>query len=127
MTHETAERVTRYRQRLDELLSAPLRSVSELLQTRQEHDRQGVYTIARPDTDEIVYVGRTKTKGIAGRVSDHRSIDTTSDLRGMLRQNPQLPQQTDAYRVRYVVVQDPRDRLFFEYFAIACLAPTLNK
>jgi hypothetical protein len=121
------ERLKTYHIRLAELLGAPSHSVSEIVRSKDAHDQPGVYAISCPDDDMVVYVGMTKTKTVAGRIADHRNSNTTSDLGGMLKRNLDLPQEIDDFRIRYVVVQDDRDRLFFEYFAIGCLAPALNK
>jgi hypothetical protein len=112
-----------------ELLDSTAYSVWELVRAKGAHDRPGVYAISRPDDDTTVYVGRTKTESMSGRMVAHRSGsgDRGSDLRDKLKQNPEMPQRVDDYRVRYVVIEDDRDRLFFESFAIGCLAACLNK
>ena len=119
--------IQKHLRRLDCLIGAESMTIGHLLKNRILHDSSGVYAILVPDDSEVIYVGRTKTKGVAGRIADHRSINTPSDLRGMLKNNPQLPQQIDEYRVRYVPIEESRDRLFFEMFAIGCLRPRLNK
>jgi hypothetical protein len=121
------KRVESYVAQLFDLLSTPAVSVAEVLSHRTSHDLPGVYAISDPADRSILYVGRTKTKSIAGRIADHKHIDTNSDLRGMLRRRPELPQDIDSYRVRYVVLDDDRERVFFEHFAIGAVAPDLNK
>ena len=101
-------------------------TIADLLANRRHHDVPGVYAISTPADDEIVYVGRTKIKSIAGRIADHRTGNGTSDLREKLRHNAHMPQALEQYFVRYVRVTEPRPRLFFEHFAIGCLAPRLN-
>jgi hypothetical protein len=134
MNAGVAMRIESYRKRLGQLVGSPPRSISEFVHTNSEflqrnegHDRPGVYAISRPDTDEIVYVGGTRTKGIWRRIGDHQTGGASSDLPDMLKRSPQLPQDANAYRVRYVVIKEDRDRLFFEHFAIGALAPELNK
>jgi len=89
---------------------------------------EGVYMISTPDDNEIVYVGKTRTKSVAGRVKDHRSINTNSDLKGMLSKLfKDYPQDIDNYLVRCIEIRDPRERTFFEHFLISILQPHFNK
>jgi len=124
--NSVGKRLEEYRARPLDLLNTQAITTAELLGDRGSDDCPGVYAISTPVDDRMVYAGRTKSKSIAGRIADHRNTDAGSDLRGMLKRNPQLPQRIEDCRVRYVGIRDDRDRLFFEYFAIGCLAPALN-
>ena len=90
----------------------------------------GVYAISTPDNDKIVYVGKTKTKSIPGRMYDHlmhKHLDTDSDLANMVLRREYLPQDYSSYLVRYVPLENSRDRMRFEMFTISILNPELNK
>jgi hypothetical protein len=121
------DRIKRHRQRLLALLESPSHTIKEILRDKSEHAKPGVYAIFRPDGAEVVYVGRNKTKTIADRIEQHRYGSTGADLRGMLETHRVLPQNIDDYGVRYRVVEDERDRFFFENFVIAGLEPPMNK
>jgi len=88
---------------------------------------EGVYAISTPGDNEIVYVGKTLTKSVIGRIADHRNIDTMSDLKGMLKLLTNYPQEVDSYLVRCIEVTDARQRTLFEHFAISVLQPAFNK
>jgi len=45
----------------------------------------------------------------------------------MVREADNLPQDVGAYHIRYVLIEEDRERSYFEHFAIGCLAPMLNK
>ena len=83
--------------------------------------------ISTPKDNEFVYVGKTQTKTIIGRIADHKSIDTKSDLKGMLKISPNYPQEIDRYLVRCTGISDTKERTFFEHFAISILQPMFNK
>mgnify|MGYP000607173208 CR=1 FL=1 len=74
--------------------------------------------------------GKTKTKTIQGRMYDHlkhKHGDTDSDLANMVLKRPYLPQDYLNYSVRYLPLEDSRDRMIFEMFTISILDPKLNK
>ena len=79
---------------LAELIGAPVTPLGEVARAKALTARDlGVYAISLPgDPGTIVYVGRTKTKTVRGRIRDHLRIDGSSDLRGMLKRWPELPQ-----------------------------------
>ena len=114
---------------LDELLSKQAEVISKVAGDKTA-DSLGVYAISRPDTNEIVYVGKTKTKTIQGRMYDHlkhKHGDTDSDLANMVIKREKLPQNYSDYLVRYLPINESRDRMRFEMFAISVLDPALNK
>jgi len=87
----------------------------------------GIYAFSLPDDSEIVYVGKTRTNTILQRILDHKNISTNSDMRGMLKNNSDMPQNIESYKLRYLPVTDDRERGFLEYFCIGILKPRLNK
>lgn len=113
----------------DRLLMSSVWRISDLLREHPEVSRAGgVYIISCPTEDErIVYIGRTKSNTIHGRISDHCRISTKSDLRGMLPQWPDFPSVATDYGVRWLAVENPEYRAQLELFAIAVLAPTFNR
>ncbi|MFX0199170.1 MAG: hypothetical protein ACFFCW_23855 [Candidatus Hodarchaeota archaeon] len=125
---EYSARISVFRGQLFALLSADPLTVREILDMRPPRfDVEGVYVISTPDDGEIVYVGKTRTKSVIGRVSDHRDTDTKSDLKGMLRLFPDYPQEVNNYLVRCINISDARKRTFFEHFSIGVLSPPFNK
>ena len=73
---------------------------------------------------------KQKTKSIQGRMKDHlqhKHGDTDSDLANMVIKREKLPQNYSDYLVRYLSINEPRDRMRFEMFAISVLDPALNK
>ena len=133
---KTSEQYDNYRNKigdLSRLLDTHLRKVPEMISDvakDKEIKDLGVYTISLPNDDEIVYVGKTKTKTIPGRMHDHlmhKHLDTDSDLANMVLRRSELPQDYENYLVRYTPLEDSRMRMRFEMFAISSLNPRLNK
>ncbi len=129
MDAEFEQRLRMRFSQLAELMHSPVLPLGEIASASPQTARQrGVYAISLPgDPGTIVYVGRTKTKTVQGRIRDHLRINTTSDLRGMLKDAPDLPQDTESYEARWVAEADDRERGFREYFAISMLMPRFNR
>lgn len=89
---------------------------------------RGLYLISAPSQPEsIVYVGRTKTKTVLGRLNDHCRLSTPSDLSGMLLRYPDQAQDARSYDIRWVSVEDDISRAQLELFAIAVWKPPFNR
>ena len=99
------------------LLAQPSHVVSEVLkQWPAAAQVSGVYAFSTPD-DVIVYVGMTVSQILADRFHDHFHGKGGSDLRGMLPLfSASHPQAREEYRVRWLHIEDPRQRSFFEDF-----------
>lgn len=124
---EYSARIGEFGRQLQELLSSNALTIHDLIKGPSRFNIEGVYIISTPDDSEMVYAGKTRTKSIIDRFRDHRGIDTSSDLKGMLRLNPNYPQQIDEYLVRCVEVADARRRTFLEHFLISILQSPFNK
>jgi len=125
---EYSARISRFFSQLFELLSTYPLAIRDVLTNRPSRfNLEGVYVISIPDDSEIVYVGKTRTKSVIERLRDHRSIDTKSDLKGMLKLFSNYPQEINDYLVRCAEVTDPRKRTMFEHFLISILQPPFNK
>ncbi len=123
-----SSRDSEFRILLFEVLSTEALTIRDvLIKSPSRFNAEGIYIISTPDDSEIVYVGKTRTKSIFGRIKDHRSINTRSDLKGMLKMFSDYPQEIDDYLVRCVEVADARRRTFFEHFTISILQPPFNK
>ena len=124
------DEIKKWENLLEELLSKKSEIISNIAKNKQIQD-EGVYVISKPKKiEEIVYVGKTRTLTIQRRMHDHLSHkhgDTDSDLANMVIARSHLPQDYESYLVRYVALEDPRDRMRFENFAISILDPELNK
>ena len=126
---ELEKNIQKWKSMLDELLSKQAEVISKVAGDKTANSL-GVYAISRPDTHKIIYVGKTKTKSIQGRMKDHlqhKHGDTDSDLANMVIKREKLPQNYSDYLVRYLSINEPRDRMRFEMFAISVLDPALNK
>ncbi len=126
---EYTNRISEFRNQLFKLLSTPALTIRDILKEKPPRfNVEGVYIISTPNDREHVYVGKTKTNTVVGRVADHRHKDTKSDLKGMLlKLFSDYPQKIDDYLVRCVEVADARKRTFFEQFSISVLQPHFNK
>lgn len=124
-----ASRVEELTVLLEMLLSAPAHPVGDLLRDAPEPANvPGVYLISQSaDASTHVYVGRTKTKSVLGRLKDHCRMKTGSDLAGMLSRHTTFPQETNRYYLRWVAVPDTIERARLELFAIAALRPPFNR
>ncbi len=128
MQEETDSRITSLRECITLLTSSkPFRLADVIDGQPREFNVEGIYCISTPADDEIVYVGKTRSKSVIGRMKDHRSINTNSDLKGMLKLFPEYPQSIDDYLIRCIEVTDSWQRAFTEHFAIGVLQPPFNK
>ena len=109
------------------LRSEPMRIGKIHADKPSSYEVPSVYFISRPKDKGIVYVGKTQSKTVLGRIKDHRSISTNSDMKGMLKNNPAMTQDVDEYFVRMIRLDDDKERGHFEHFAIGVLKPALNK
>jgi len=125
---ELSSRISDLQEQLLGLLSTEPASISDVFFNEPPRfNVEGVYMISTPDDRKVVWVGRTITKSIIGRIADHRSGATTSDLKRRVRGSPEYPQNIDEYLVRCVAIPNPRERILFEHFSIGALQPALNK
>jgi hypothetical protein len=85
------------------------------------------YLVSTPDDGEIVYAGMSKDQVVANRFYDHIHNRNPSNLSGILPRFPTYPQAADTYRVRWVPVEDLRERRFFESFVIGVIRPPFNR
>ena len=124
------DEIKKWQNLLEELLVKKPEIISNIAKNKQIQD-EGVYVISKPKKiEDIVYVGKTRTLSIQRRMYDHLSHkhgDTTSDLANMVIARSHLPQDYKNYLVRFVALENPRDRMRFENFAISILDPELNK
>jgi|GEM_PF-6209088 len=117
------------RAQLQSLLDAPRLRIQQVLASRPAAAVvSGVYAISVPDRPEqVVYIGRTKTKTMLGRLQDHCRLATPSDLRGMLSRHAAYPQDPQCYDVRWTRVDEDVSRAQLELFAIAVVKPPFNR
>mgnify|MGYP001346944170 FL=1 len=124
------DEIKKWQNLLEELLVKKPEIISNIAKNKQIQD-EGVYVISKPKKiEDIVYVGKTRTLTIQRRMYDHLSHkhgDTDSDLANMVIARSHLPQDYENYLVRFVALENPRDRMRFENFAISILDPELNK
>jgi hypothetical protein len=123
-----SNRVAEFQSKLAKMISSEASTIKDIIGGKPSRfNVEGVYVISDPDDREIVYVGKTVKKSIIGRLIDHRSTDTKSDLRGMLKLFLNYPREIDYYLVRCIEVIDQRERTFFEHFSISVIQPPFNK
>ncbi len=110
-------------------MGAPAVQVKDMLaQAPELANVPGVYLLSHcVDASTHVYIGRTKTKSVLGRLKDHCRMRTGSDLAGMLPRHATFPQETSGYYLRWVAVPDATERAQLELFAIAVLRPPFNR
>ncbi len=120
--------VNEFSSMLNKLISSDPITFFKALTTKEiKLNVEGVYIISTPNDSEIIYAGKTKSKSVLGRMKDHFSLKTDSDLRGMLKLFPSYPRDIDNYLIRCLEVPDARKRTFFEYFATGVLRSPFNK
>ena len=114
---------------LQSLLSAPVFTISDVLAHKPPGAFvPGVYLISLPDNpEETVYAGLTRTGTVFSRLRDHCNTRETSDLSGMLPNDPTHDQKVRSYPARWLQVDDGIERSRLEHFAIAVLNPPFNK
>jgi len=116
-----------FMEKLNKLLNSELIKLKDLLQNKDTFNFPAVYIFSKPNSKEVVYVGRTKTLYLWERIKDHKTINTKSDLNIMIKGKENYPQIVDEYMIRCLKIEDGRERMFFENFVIAILQPELNK
>ena len=122
------ENISNQKDLLIKLLSRRSLSIAHIRREKpSSFNVKGVYIISKPDDQDIVYAGKTNTKTIIGRISDHMTANTKSDLKIMLNDFRGYPKDAEDYMVRCVEINDMRERAFFEHFVIGALRPMFNK
>ena len=112
---------------LHHLLSAQPYPITEVAKEQMSATFvSGVYAISQRDGNEILYVGRNVTATVAKRAWQHVNTPGSSDLKSMIKLYTDLPSDLDNYTIRWVEIQDARDRHFFEAFAMSVLEPRMN-
>ena len=119
------EKIKNLSKKLNYLLDLKSITIGQILKNKEKFDSPAVYAISKPNTKDVVYVGRTKNLTL--RIVDHKNTDTKSDLRMMIKGKEGYPQDIVDYCVRYIKIENSRERMFFENFVIGVLEPKLNK
>ena len=128
------ERIVRYNQLLEQLLSVRPLSFNGL--PRNELPTEGgIYRISlvEPTKDETAYIG--KTGNLKERLYTNHLMGNliASNLKKKLVKAGDCLNATEAkllltghYQIQYIQLTDARERTFFEHFAVAVLQPLLN-
>ena len=121
-------RISELYEHLSTILGKDATPIGVILKNKpKQFDVRGVYIITTPDDREIVWVGKTTTKTVIGRLQAHRTINTSSDLNVILKKYPDYPQDCNIYLVRCLEETDARERGQLEHFLIGILQPVFNK
>ena len=114
-------------EKLQNLLDSHSTKLGDLLKNKENFDFPAVYVFYKPKSEEVVYVGRTKTKNINGRMKDHKGTNGSSDMNIMIKGRAGFPQEVEEYIIKFLRIENKRERMFFENFVISILKPELNK
>ena len=87
-------------------------------------DLSAVYLIYHPKTHEVIYIGETNS--LYNRVNEHIKGIGRSSLRLKVRKRPELPQLILEYGIKYIAVDDYRERKFSEDILLGIYRPMLN-
>jgi hypothetical protein len=123
---EVKKTVYGYLEMLKRLMENERLTLKEV-KTGNKYNYRGVYVLTRPDNDEVVYAGKTIEKEIKGRMEDHLGGSGESDLKALLKEHRDYPQDPEEYFVRGIKIEDLRERGLFEYFLISVLNPPFNR
>jgi len=123
-----SEAIRGFSSRLSDLLDSCSCQLVEVASSRPpESQVPGVYLILSPPDGHVVYAGMTQHRNhICRRLGDHRNGNASCDLPVMLSQHAEMPQAIEEYRVKWLEIEDPRDRYLFEQFVVGVLSPELN-
>ena len=112
---------------LMELLNAPTYAITEVAKNNiKEASVSGVYLISLSGSNEILYIGKNESQTVYGRAWQHVYTGATSDLKAMIKLYDDLPQELTEYQIRWIQIDDPRERHFFEAFAMGVLCTRMN-
>jgi hypothetical protein len=100
--------------------------ISDVLKSKDKFNFAAVYVIFSP-TMELIYIGRTLTQTVRKRMRDHVGKSESSDLKRMIKNRVGYDQDASKYFIRYLEIENHRDRMRFESFIIAIHNPILNK
>ena len=120
------EQISHLKKKMDKILQQKIHNIKDVQREKEKYDVKGVYLIRRPDTSEIVYVGKTKA-GISNRMQQHIYLKETSDLNIMIKKFSEFPQEVRTYLVQYFEIPNDRERGIFENFLVSVIDPILNK
>jgi len=123
-----SNRIKEFEKLLTKLLEKDSLSIKEIVsKSPNSFNFKGVYLISTPTDSEIVWAGMTD-KTIYNRIFDHQRLGhRPSNLKAILKNNSNYPQDIENYLVRCIEIAKNRRRSLFEHFAISILEPTFNK
>ncbi len=112
---------------LRNLLGSEIVKLDYLIKNKDSFNFPAVYVFSKPNFKKAIYVGRTKTLPLRRRMIDHKKTNGNSDLNMMIKGKASYSKKIGEYKLRYLKIEDSKERMFFESFAIALLQPELNK
>ncbi len=89
----------------------------------ENFDFGGVYLIYDPKK-QLQYIGRTNS--LHKRCQEHLHGIATGNLSSKIKRRPKLSQKIEWYRVKYIAVNDYRERCFTECNLLSVYKPPLN-
>lgn len=121
------ERLKTLAERLQALMSAQQYAITDVAKEKiATASVSGVYAISIRDGGAILYVGKNTKATVAKRSFQHVNTQTKSDLKGMIKLYKDLPQNLNNYVIRWIEIEDARERHFFEAFAMGVIQPRMN-
>ena len=87
-------------------------------------DFSAVYLIYDPHGRDVIYIGETNS--LYNRITEHVKGIGRYSLILKIRRRPELPQKISEYKIKYIVVDDFRERKFSENLLLGIYKPMLN-
>ena len=92
--------------------------------SRVTFDFSAVYLIYEPRKHDVIYIGETNS--LYNRITEHIKGIGRYSLLLKIRRRHEMPQNLKEYSIKYIVVDDFRERKFNENVLLGVYEPMLN-
>ena len=91
---------------------------------RMNFDFSAVYLIYDPKGNEVIYIGETNS--LYSRITEHVKGLGRYSLVLKIKRRPEMSQKIEDYKIKYITVEDFRERKFSENLLLGIYKPKLN-
>ena len=91
---------------------------------RMNFDFSAVYLIYDPKGNEVIYIGETNS--LYSRITEHVKGLGRYSLVLKIKRRPEMSQKIEDYKIKYITVEDFRERKFSENLLLGIYKPMLN-
>lgn len=90
----------------------------------KKFDFPAVYLIYSPNTHDLFYIGNTNS--LKGRIEEHMFGIGNGNLCSKIKRRSGIPQNISDFKLKYIRIDDYRERQFSECMLLGTYTPMLN-